>query len=144
MDMIGNNTTDIEVGGDAVAATLGAPVLKLFQVDLTPDRDTTLAILDAAEADYVGYVPPTPTWSAATISDDGEIEYQATAPEFRPTNGVTPNSIYGWYLTNTAENALLFCGRFDGAPLPMVSALDNIIITLRWRPGTAGVVNIVS
>lgn len=146
MILIGNNATDIAVGADAIGAAgaLLTPNVHLVKADIAFDRETTLAQLDAAEADYDGYGVEALTWGPATIADSGEIEYQGVTGEFRPTGSVVQNVIYGIYLTDVANTTLLFCARFDDPPLPMGSTLDNIVVTPRWRPQTGGIVSVVS
>lgn len=145
VQMIGNDAADVLIGDDAIAATLAGVLVGLFQTDITVDRDTTLAELVAGIATFDGYAQEVVTWGPATINDAGEIEFQGLVGEFRPTGSVTPNTIYGYYVqVPGGGGALLFAGRFDNPPLPMGSTLDNIIVTLRWRPQTGGVVEVIT
>jgi len=129
---------------DTIAATLAGVKLHLGQSNLVPDRNSTLAALHAGEATFDGYAAQSVTWSTPSRADDGAIEVVGTVPEFRPTGAVTPNSIYYWYLTDTAATALYLAAGFDSPPLPMGSTLDAIVITLRWRPNNLGLFVVVS
>jgi hypothetical protein len=138
VSLIGNNATDIALGADNVAAATGAldgAEIGLIKDDIEITRQTTFAELDAAKATFTGYAAEAVTWGAATISDDGHIEYLGSAGEFRPTGTAITNGIYGFYVIDGAGTGVLFAARFPDAPLPMESALDMIRIDLRFRPG---------
>jgi len=136
-------TQNLQVGAltDTRAATLLAAELMLFQNDLEPGPN--IPIGDYTEADYTGYGAEVVTWTVPTINDEGNIEIVGTAGEFRPTGTTVQNAIYGWLLT-TGAGALLAAGRFDGAPLPMESALDAILLIPRLRLTPEGIVVVVS
>lgn len=142
--IVGNNFLDTRVGALMVAADLATPDLHLTKSALTIDRETTLAELDAIEADYSGYAVEVGAWSVVTISDDGKIEYQCIVPEFRPNATTITNNIFGWYMTKTGTGELLMAGSFEEAPIPMGSALNNLIITPRWRTETGGLTPVLT
>lgn len=149
MDMFQTNQLTQDVGTGAIAHVAAVGCLDLAKVGLSianqsADKDRTLAELVAAVPTYTGYALGSVTWSAATISDDGFIEFLGTVPEFRPADAVAADSIYLMFLQNTAGTKLYGVGRFDGAPLPMRSALDAIQLTLRWRPHDQSLVVFVS
>lgn len=145
MDLIvGNNYLDTQVGALAVAGFMATPDLHLTKAALTIDRDTVVADLDAIEADYSGYAVEVGAWSVVTISDDGKIEYQCVVGEFRPNASAVANTIYGWYMTKTGTGELIMAGSFDEAPIPMGSALDNLVITPRWRTETGGILEVLT
>lgn len=149
MDLVATQDLEIELGKSAVAsvATVGCLdgcTVDLVKDDITLNRTTTKAAADAAVATYSGYAQGDITWSAPTISDDGEIEFLGTTDEFRPTGSGTTNSIYGLYVKNAGNTKLLFAGAFDDAPLPMASTLDSIVVTLRFRPRSNSIVAMIS
>lgn len=133
--LIGNNATDIAIGADAVAGALDLAEVALFKEDIAITRNTTYAELEAAKATFDGYAVKVVTWSAATIADDGIIEYLGSTAEFRPTGSVVTNGIFGLYVRNAGHTASFWAARFESPPLPMESTLDSIRVTLRYRPG---------
>lgn len=119
---------------DSIAASLLAAKLGLYQtlIDIAPD--TPLATFTAAIATYAGYATATLTWGTPSVADDGTVESLSASVTFRPTDAVTPNAIYGLWIMDSTSTFLLFAGQFDGAPLPMQSALQIIRLTVRFRP----------
>lgn len=134
-DIAGQVTQGLQLGilADATTAVTGTllntNVIDLFQNDIPFAPGNVIGDYDLA--DYTGYAAEAITWSAATLSDDGQVETVGVTGEFRPTDGVTPNQIYGWLLRN-AGGDILGGGNFN-PPLPMVSALDAILLTPRVR-----------
>jgi len=138
---------DLAASGIASVAALGclnAAKCHLFQNNIVVNRFTTLAALAAAEATFAGYAAAAITWGAPSVADTGEVEVVGTVPQFRPTNAVTPNSIWGLYVTDSANAKLYFAGTFDAAPLAMGDNLHTITVTIRWKPATFAVVVTVS
>lgn len=129
---------------DDVAGTLLGLKADLYQepVDITPA--TPLATFTAVIANYTGYAQGAVTWEVPSVADDGTVEVIGNFAVWRPTDAVTPNNIWGIFFRAAIGGALLFAGQFDGAPLPMANALQQIAITLRYRPATNSVVVTVS
>jgi hypothetical protein len=150
MDLVGNDHLDYltalhDTGSASVATGIHYHAkIDLFKGDITPTRDTLLSVYTAAKADYTGYGSDTVTWNAPSRADDGSIEVVGTMPEFRPSDAVAPNIIYGFWETLAGDGSLGFAARFDGAPLPMEDALDAIVLTLRYRPKETGMGSVVS
>lgn len=142
MDLVPSQAFSLGVTADAIATTLDACKVKLFQNNIVPGPNTILG--DYTEATYSGYAAEAITWSDPTIADDGSIEVIGIVGEFRPTSSVVVNSIYGLLLVDTT-GAILYAGaRFDAPPLPMNSVLDAIVPTLRVRITPGGIVAVVS
>lgn len=139
-----NDASLIAVGGDAVAGSLHLCEVALVKVDMAIDATTTYTALEAAKATYATYAPSVITWGPATRSDDGHIEYLGKGAQFRPTDSVTPNGIYGMYVRNAGHTETLFQCRFATPPMPMESVLDAIDITLRYRPDDNSLAAILS
>jgi hypothetical protein len=112
--------------------------LTLAAVDINPG--TTLAALHAEEATYATYLAQVLLWDVPTVSSDGTVESVATPLVFRPTDNVTPNQIYAVYITDGASAILYFAKQLDEAPVPMTSPLDQMVITVRFRPATQSIV----
>ena len=131
MDVDGQmtQTANLAVLADATTAVTGTflatNVIDLFQNDVPFSPSEPIGSYDLAT--YTGYAAEAVTWGAATVDDDGSVVIQGIVAEFRPTDAVTPNQIYGWLLRN-AGGDILGGGNFN-PPLPMNNALDNIIMT---------------
>lgn len=134
--------TQITALADAIAGGLAGAEIHLFQNNIVFDPSTVL-IGDLTEATYVGYAAIALTFGVPSVSDDGAVESICTAQVWRPTNGVTPNDIYGFYIDDGA-GVLLAGGTFDTGPLPMNSALDVINTVVRFRLDSTGMVSIVT
>lgn len=117
--------------------------VRLFQTDLTPDANTPLGTLNSASATFNGYAEKTVTWADPSIADNGGVESLGILSEWRPTGSDTPNNIYGLY-SLTGDGSLGLVGRFDEAPIPMGSVLDQLTVTLRFRPLDGGTTAVIS
>lgn len=128
----------------AVAGYLHLAHLHLYQSPIGILPTTPLSDFTAAEATYNTYADQALVWDVPGIADDGTVEVVAVPLIFRPTDAVVPNVIYGCFITDTAGAVLyLFC-EFDLAPLPMQSALEQIIVIVRYRPATDSIVITIS
>jgi hypothetical protein len=127
-------------GGDDIAGILTGALVGLYQAAIDINSSNTLATFTGVVATYNTYAAQAITWDAGSVAQDGTVEFVGAALTFRPTDAVTPNQIWGLYITDTTAAFLLFAGQFDGAPLPMVSTLNQIIIHVRYRPATGTVV----
>lgn len=98
---------------------LAASVVKMFKSSLVPTESTTVAELDAAEADFDGYAAVTlTTWGAPIL---GPVSgYAIYSPGFQFSSGApntTQNDIGGLYLVDSG-GALRAITTFE-QPLPM-------------------------
>lgn len=149
MDLIPTLDMDLAVARGSVAAVAAVGVLNalkidLFQTNIGADADTLGATLLANVADYSGYAQAVVTWLPPSQADDGEIEVIGTVPEFRPTDALNPNNVWGLWCRAAVGGAVLFVANFDGGPIAFAGPLDSLILTLRWRPRTHGLVVSVS
>lgn len=113
----------------ALNASAGS-VIKLFQGGgaVTIDATTTLATLDAAEADYSGYSAIAKTdWTTVTTDGGGNAFTQCSSANFQHDGGGTANDIYGWYLVDYF-GGFVCCEEF-GAPVTMNDNTDIITIS---------------
>jgi len=88
-------------------------VLHLFSNNLTPNPLT--AVGDFTTATFTGAATPTlaaPVGPVLTSGGDAIVYWPAV--EQRPSDNVTPNTIYGYYVL-TSGGALIFSKRFDAA-----------------------------
>jgi hypothetical protein len=149
MELVGNEHVDELVALDATGSSSFAAgafdglIVDLYQDDITPTRTTPLSTYTAAIADYDGYGSASVTWGLPSRADDGTIEVLGTVAEFRPSGSDTPNTIFGLY-TTLGDGSLGFAARFDNAPVPMNDALNQITVTLRYRPSNGGFVDAIT
>jgi len=144
MDLVSTQVLDLAIADDVTTAVTGSLIgaqVGLFQNDITPLR--TSVVGDFTQATYTGYALANVTWSAPSVSDGGDVELIGTVPEFRPDDAVTPNTVFGFLLVDGA-GAYIMGARFDDPPLPMGSALDVIIVTVRVRIPSGGIASIVT
>lgn len=127
----------------AAVGPLDAALLALGKENIDITANSTLAELEAGEATFVGYARKLVTWSVATVGEDGALQTVGEHPEFRPTNSVTPNTIFYAFLVNEAEDAVLAVGKFDGLGRPMDSALNNIDLAIALQPAATVPVDII-
>lgn len=132
MDFIKTNVEALAVLGALTGAggLLDDAELFLFVNDIQPQQTSVIGDFDPTT--YTGHGNEQITWLTPSIADDGTPEVIGTAGEFRPTDDVTPNSVYG-VLIVTSGGDLVEAGRFEDAPLPMQSDTDAILITVRLR-----------
>jgi hypothetical protein len=141
--IITNDAFDAAVATQVAASggPLNGAKLHLIQTPVPAplNRSTVLATLITAEATYTGYGAKSITWSTPTYNEAGQIEMLGTTAAFAPTGTSVTNNIGGWFLTDTAGAVLECCGLFDGAPIPMASALNQLTPVIRYNPLTGGV-----
>lgn len=92
--------------------------LKLFQSDTTPTNDTVVG--DLTEADFTGYASVTVTvasWKKGQAPDFREQITDSIMASFAQSGTTITNTVYGWYLTDTAGTQLKAIGRFDSPVL---------------------------
>jgi len=120
---------------------LDAAEVRLFTNDIQPTAENVVG--DFTAPTYTGAGDEAVTWLAPSIADDGTVEAIGTLGEFRPTDAVTPNTVYGAILLS-AGGAYLMGARFEDGPLPMESAADAILLTMRYRPGENSIGVVIS
>jgi len=119
---------------DAVAGVLDGCKLKLFQNDFHPSAFSVAA--DFTIADYTGYGDKTiaaADWNPI-IQPDGSAGIVGPGEFFDATGTATPNTIYGYYVTDSAGTSVLWAERFDapvgitgpGTGFTMVPQLNGI------------------
>lgn len=111
-----------------IAGVMAGQKCKLFQNELVCTPNTLLT--DFVEADFTGYAPTDITWG--TVGTSGGLAIVTSdLQSFAPTDSVSPNTIYGYYVTNTAGSTLCFSENFD-PPLD-ASTLGNLIeFIIKW------------
>lgn len=105
--------------------------IKLFQNNFTPSPTSVLA--DFTEATFDGYAPVTVLAAAyppsRTMPDGSTLALFSSVADFEDSGNVTPNTIYGAYITDTAGTFLLLSVRFD---TPKIMDADMKFIKLEY------------
>lgn len=109
--------------------TPGAINIHLFQNNITPAVTDHLAAY--TEATFSGYTSVSATgWGAPTIDGTGHGVTQATPVVFTAFGLIVPpQSIYGYYATDSTNGTLLWAERFDTAPVVIALGGSTITIT---------------
>lgn len=140
--LLQNQALDLLELADVAAGSLAGAELHLYTNNLVFDP-TTVVIGDLTEATFNTYAAVALTWDAPSVSDDGHAEIMSQQVTFRPTDALVPEDVYGFYVTD-AGGDLIAGGTFDGGPLPMRSTLDVSKMTLVYRFGNIGYVDVVT
>lgn len=122
-----------------LATVAGAMVLPLsmhlYQNDYTPTTTDTLA--NYTEATYDGYAAQVMVWASATIPTPGSGALTTWIPLlWTPTGSITPNDIYGYYVTDAA-GTLMWAERAPSPPVALNSMLTTLPITPRYGDDSA-------
>jgi hypothetical protein len=118
-----------------VRTALAASELALYQSSITPNENTTLAELEAAEADYTGYARAAITNFGAVFQTPLGAGIQSPLTQFQPTDPTTvPNDIGGAFLVD-ATGDLVTVITFPEVK-GMASSLDAIPISEILRFGS--------
>lgn len=103
-----------------VDSLLAAPDARVYQNDYTPIGTSVYA--DFTEADFDGYALVSVTdFSAASLNVDNKAQSEAGLITWTMTGAVTPNTVYGVFITN-ATPALLYAERDPAGGVVMNAA----------------------
>lgn len=113
--MLTKNTLTLRLALQAaILAGWTAGKLKLFSNDFSPQFDTVVG--DFTEATFPGYAAIDDV-SGPASGTDAETGLPTVSwmdgSTWLATTIVTPETIFGWYITNTAGSSCLAAGRFD-------------------------------
>jgi len=114
---------------DALTAT-GAPfdalTLRLFVNPL--NWSNTTALTDLTEASFVGYTASAgQVFGPAYIAPDGQAHITAPSVQFNAGVITTPQTVYGYYLTNVGGTVLVAGGTLP-TPVPITRQYDGLTI----------------
>lgn len=124
----------------AVSGPLHGVLCNLGQTNLAITQATTLAELVAQVATYDGYANQAVVWGTPVVNQAQIVEVVATALVFTPTGSVTPNSIYNAWITDSGATHLYYAGTLDAAPVGLSSPLNQLELTVRYRPAVPSIV----
>jgi hypothetical protein len=86
---------------------------------------------DFTEANYVGYASQTAAFGLPYINVAGQAVCDSPLLQFQPTAGTTPNTILGFYVTDSASAVLLWAGTIP-TPTPLVTPSDALPLVLQF------------
>jgi hypothetical protein len=113
-----------------VTAMLTSPKVHLYTAVANPIGP--LSVLgDFTEATFGGYAPKTALFSAPYLDGLGRAVSDSPLLLWAATNAVTPNVILGFYVTDSADVVLLWCGPLP-SPMNMLSAVDALPLILQY------------
>lgn len=117
----------------AAGATYHGVTVHLYTNPVTPAHNSILT--DFTQATYGGYLPQgVDAWGLPFRDVDGVIRIAAEDLQFQPTDSVTPETIYGAYITSGSPPVLLSAERFD-TPVPFNTPADGLLYTPRVNYG---------
>ena len=116
------------------SAKLASIGVGLIMTNLSPDPETTLAALEAAEATFDGYSRKTAQATTLVMDDAGlcklvtpNIIYTLTA------DAVTSNTIYGYFLVTSGSAPSLLSWELLPAPQPMALDGDTLSFVAKYE-----------
>lgn len=117
----------------ASGGPLNGTKVMLFKNNATITK--TILLADLTPADYTGYAAQTTgTFGAPYVGTDGLEKVAAPGLQFQPDDGVTPNTIYGYGITNTAGTALIAAKKFD-APIVLTDENNAVVFQPEYAYG---------
>ncbi len=112
------------------------PTVHLFKTAVTPTATSVPG--DFTEADFAGYAGVTLThWNTPYWQSQGAAVSYSNQILFQPTDGVTPNTIYGYWL-EIAAGDYLGAERF-ATPWGAVDATSQLLLSVPWSVDDPGI-----
>lgn len=129
--MILPNEGALRVAGVVRTEFLLAEV-RLYKAELVPDNTTTLADLDAVEADFDGYAAQVVTWNAARLLTGGGAIFGGCVQFDSASPFGVPNSIGGWYLVDVTGTDVCVGIQPYSPAIPMGDAGQSIPVEVSY------------
>lgn len=102
-------------------------ILHLYATNVSLSEGLILSGISTSEpATVAGYTQKALAGAGWTISVGGSTTAEYTAQTFSMTTGVT---LYGYYVTNAANNTLLWAETFSGGPFTLPATGGVIVVT---------------
>lgn len=115
------------------AGRLNGAKVHLYQNNIAVRPDTILT--DFTEADFDGYAASAAvTWGTVATDSSGNAVVYGDAKTFLCTGSVTPNTVFGYYVTNGAGSTLEYAEAF-ATPVGFGNAGDNLVILPAYKKG---------
>ena len=108
---------------NAVDGILLGAKLHLFVNDVSPQKSSVVA--DFTEASFTDYAVHDVTWSADPLTDGSEWKIISDLASFVAGAAPTPETVYGWYLTDSAGTGLIAAKRYDD-PVQITQEFDSV------------------
>lgn len=119
-----NILTDDTVGSEG---PYDGAVVRLFKNDIEPHAGMLLA--DLTEADFSGYAASSEiVWGPAFTNSANEAVVVGDTKQFNHSGGATANTVYGYYVTNTAGTVLHFAERRN--PVETMSKSGDAVLVV--------------
>lgn len=112
------SVTDDDFSGPLLGAKVG-----LFVADIVPSKGLTVG--DLTEAEHGGYARKTITWGAPKRDEDGRISMDSGLSTWQPNSDATPETVYGYFITDSAGTALLGLAKLEN-PKALVDTLSDL------------------
>jgi hypothetical protein len=125
--------TDVTQAVSGVAGVLHGTKMMLFTNTPALNKGTLLAAL--TPANYTGYAPQALTWSAPSRNENQYMSTRTGLMSWEPTDGVTPNTITGYGITDSA-GAVLLAAEMLPAPVPLTDAFSFLGIVSEYTPAS--------
>lgn len=114
----------------ADSTQLGNASIGLIKAPFTPSPN--LAIGDITEANYTGYARQGIGTPTVTFTGSDGLEYvEGTTRQFMPSDTITPNTIYGMFLTTGSGTVTLWGTDAFGSPVYLTGPGHQVTITPR-------------
>lgn len=136
VSQLGRGLNDTGPNTGPLAGILAGNKIHLGKTNLGITPATTYAELTAQSAGFGGYTATAIVWDVPSTAADGTVEVVSTPVVFRPTDASENDSIYNVWLSDSGSTEWHFAAALVGAPFPMGNDLDQMIVTIRFRPAT--------
>lgn len=115
------------------AGRLNGVKVHLFQNNIVPTPATILT--DLVEATFDGYAASAAvTWGSVVVDPAGNAVVYGDAKTFTMTGSTTPNTVYGYYVTNSAGSTLEYLELFD-SPVGFGGPGTTLVLLPAYKEG---------
>lgn len=122
--------------GDFAGPLTGSKV-GLFVNNITPGKSSIVSEL--TEASFAGYAKRSLTFGLPKRDENGNIGMDSGLSTWQPTDGVLPQTAYGYFVTNSAGTQLLGGAKFEN-PQTLTDALSalEVVVNVNVSNPTGG------
>ena len=102
--------------------------LRLYQNNVTPDRDTVFA--DLTESSFTGYAAvaiASGDWTNLAIA--AHVLRSVASPKTFTNSGGAAQDVYGYFVTEPATGRIMAVARFDLAPVSIAALGGTVVVT---------------
>jgi len=130
--------TDSVVVATQAAAGVAGPLhgSKMVLFTNTPTLNKMTVLADLTQPTYAGYAEQTMTWSATRRNALNQICTQATLVSWTMSDDLTPTTVLGYGITDSAGTALLAAEMFP-SPVALVDTLSALGVISEWVAANA-------